>query len=388
VRIAEWLEQVQAQGLAPLASALEGAFADFTADPAHRNSVVILSSGVDSCGRNPCAAVRELEARGIHVDVHVIALGVDPDAVGQLACIAEQSGGALREVRDEKALRDALDEVAKEIAATPTAVPLAPQPAPAATTPPAPAPPPGPTAMRTPAPPSPRTPGATLPATTVAPTPSRMPTTTTVPTVTGTPYVEAIGAVNVRAGPGLNYPIIGQLRPGDRVTPLAAYLYPRQPPSCAGPRDGAGRLWYHPDFDKTGWITVAMPHNDIPSGQSRFYRAHFDLPGTTPQAALRFKSDDGTQACVNGLYVGRWGADCGYGGTTAPPDVDQTFPAANCAFNRSAISGNPAGSRCESSNVSKSSAASRRAEARIAAKSMTWATSICSSQARGPRRRG
>jgi hypothetical protein len=224
VRIADWLEKVQAQGLAPLTTALEGAFADFTADPAHRNSVIILSSGVDSCGRDPCAAVRELEARGIHVDVHVIALGVDPDARGQLACIAERSGGELREARDEQALRDALDEVAREIAAIPTPAPPAPKPAPAATT--APTPSPGPTAapMNTPAPPSPRTPSATPPATTVAPTPSRTPTTLASPTRTGTPYVEPRQTINVRAGPGLNYPIIGQVQVGDRLTPLAAYL--------------------------------------------------------------------------------------------------------------------------------------------------------------------
>jgi hypothetical protein len=208
VRIAAWLELVQAQGLAPLSAALEAAFADFTAVPAHRNRVVILSSGADSCGRNPCAAVAELEAQGIHVDVHVIALGVDPDAVGQLACIAEQSGGALREVRDEKALQDALAEVAQEIAATPTPVPPTPRPAPAATTPAAP----------------PRATAITPPATTVAPTATWTPTAFISPTATSTPYVEPRQTINVRAGPGLNYPIIGQVQVGDRLTPLAAYL--------------------------------------------------------------------------------------------------------------------------------------------------------------------
>jgi hypothetical protein len=274
VRIADWLEKVQAQGLAPLTTALEGAFADFTADPAHRNSVIILSSGVDSCGRDPCAAVRELEARGIHVDVHVIALGVDPDARGQLACIAERSGGELREARDEQALRDALDEVAREIAAIPTPAPPAPKPAPAATT--APTPSPGPTAapMNTPAPPSPRTPSATPPATTVAPTPSRTPTTLASPTRTGTPYVEPRQTINVRAGPGLNYPIIGQVQVGDRLTPLAAYLNREE-----------NRVWLLicclPD-GRSGWVAAELmstPPAPLPTPAT--------IPPSPPTATVR-----------------------------------------------------------------------------------------------------
>lgn len=229
VRIADWLEQVQAQGLAPLASSLEGAFADFTADPTHRNSVVILSSGVDSCGRDPCAAVQELEARGIHVDVHVIALGVDPEARGQLACIAEGSGGELREAASEAELRQALDEVAAVIAATPTPRPSRSEPtanpptAPVAEAPEATAAP----VERTPRPvlPTASPSGAATRTGTpaAAPTPTRALTVAASPTPAGTPYVEPLKTINVRGGPGMNYPIIGQVQVGDRLTPLASY---------------------------------------------------------------------------------------------------------------------------------------------------------------------
>jgi hypothetical protein len=284
VRIAAWLEKVQAQGLAPLTASLEAAFADFTADPAHRNSVVILSSGADSCGRDPCAAVRELEARGIHVDVHVIALGVDPDARGQLACIAAQSGGELREVRDEKALQDALAEVAKQIAATPTPMPPAAKPAPVATTPAAP-PPPGPAATHTPAPPSSRTPTVTLPATTVAPTLTRSPTVVASPTATGTPYVEPIGTVNVRDGPGMNYPIIGQLRPGDRITPLAAYLNPDENRLwlliCCMPDGRSG--WVAADLTILPLISLPTPATIPPSPTATLRPAETPSPTVTPE---------------------------------------------------------------------------------------------------------
>jgi hypothetical protein len=232
VRIADWLEKVQGQGLAPLASALEGAFADFTADPAHRNSVVIISSGKDSCGRDPCAAVRRLEARGVHVDVHIIALGVDPEARSQLTCIAEQSGGTLREATSETELRRALDEVATVIAATVTPAPTRTLPAPVATAPVAPsAEAPGPIAA--PVEPAPEPGTTTVPSPVVStptrvpsvtPAPTQTPTVAASPTGTGTPYVEPIRNINVRGGPGMNCPIIGQVQVGDRLSPLASYL--------------------------------------------------------------------------------------------------------------------------------------------------------------------
>lgn len=262
VRIADWLEKVQAQGLAPLTSALEDAFADFEIVPGRRNSVVIISSGTDSCGRDPCAAVRALEARGIHVDVHVVALGVDPDARTQLTCIAEESGGTLLEAEDEADLRAALDVVATVIAETPTPRPTEPVPG----APPAGAPAP---AVSTAAP-APRPVVTVAPVGTLAPVvsptstpmapPSLTPTAVASPTLEGTPYVEPLQTVNVRAGPGTNYPAIGQVRAGDRLTPLASYL-----------NRAEGRVWLLIcclPGGRSGWVAAELmsaPPEQLPT---------------------------------------------------------------------------------------------------------------------------
>jgi len=246
VRIAEWLAGVQAQGLAPLTAALEAALRDLLATPGRRGRVVLISSGADSCGRDPCAAMQALAAAGVGVEVHVIALGADPAAIGQLRCVAAATGGDLHQAADEDGLQRALEEVATAIAATATPAPSpTPGVTPSALTPPSPpptlgvtpavltppSPPPTPeataTAAVTAAPPTRRPPAATATATvtlTPAATAPPAPTETPPPGPTATPYVEALRTLNVRAGPGLNYPVIGQVQAGARLTPLARHL--------------------------------------------------------------------------------------------------------------------------------------------------------------------
>jgi hypothetical protein len=93
---------------------------------------------------------------------------------------------------------------------------------------------------------------------------------------------------------------------------------------CADPVDGAGRAWHERDFDDSAWAVVSLPDETIPPYKTRYYRAHFDLAGDKPQAVLRFNSDDGSHVYVGGKHVGRWGADCGYGGVANPYDTDLT----------------------------------------------------------------
>ncbi len=100
------------------------------------------------------------------------------------------------------------------------------------------------------------------------------------------------------------------------------------PPSqaCAGPADAAGRRWYEPGFDDSAWTIVELPDGAIPANTNRFYRARLDLPGSRPQAALRLTAQAGSQAYVNGKFVGRWGSDCGAAApvNATPPDTDLT----------------------------------------------------------------
>lgn len=98
----------------------------------------------------------------------------------------------------------------------------------------------------------------------------------------------------------------------DVVIPVYPDGWRASPPTadCAGPIDAAGRRWYEPAFDDSGWLPVKMPDASVPAGQHRFYRNVFAFLLTQPQAALRLTSQAGSLAYVNGEYVGRWGSDC------------------------------------------------------------------------------
>ena len=172
-------------------------------------------------------------SRSIHVDVHVIALGVDPEARSQLTCIAEQSGGALREAKSENGLRQALDEVATVIAATVTPVPPGQRPRTVASTRRSRHPLQRPVPPAAPIAPEPQPATATAPPTLAL---TRTGTPTVALTATGTrpschsharppwphpPPTRARPTSN-RSGrstcerPRQNYPIIGQVQVGDR----------------------------------------------------------------------------------------------------------------------------------------------------------------------------
>ena len=74
----------------------------------------------------------------------------------------------------------------------------------------------------------------------------------------------------------------------------------------ADPTDGAG-LAFHDPHAQPGWESVALPHQDIPTGADRAYRTVFDLDGRPEAFLLDLQSDDGLTVWVNGVEVGQWG---------------------------------------------------------------------------------
>jgi Ca-activated chloride channel family protein len=60
-----------------------------------RNATVILvSDGIETCDLDPCAVAEELEKLGVGLVVHTVGFGLDnPEAKGQLQCMAEKTGG-------------------------------------------------------------------------------------------------------------------------------------------------------------------------------------------------------------------------------------------------------------------------------------------------------
>ena len=87
--IASWLLGYHAFGMTPIASALQQAAADFTTGPLRTNSVVLISDGMETCGGDPCALVKQMEAQQVRFTLHVVGLNVDDPARQQLNCAAQ-----------------------------------------------------------------------------------------------------------------------------------------------------------------------------------------------------------------------------------------------------------------------------------------------------------
>lgn len=57
-------------------------------------TVILVSDGVETCNPDPCAAARLLEEAGINFTAHVVGFDItDPDALAQMQCIADETGG-------------------------------------------------------------------------------------------------------------------------------------------------------------------------------------------------------------------------------------------------------------------------------------------------------
>lgn len=121
-------------GKTPLTAAVKQAAEalKYTEDKA---TVVLITDGLETCGGDPCALGKELEASGVDFTADVVGFGLTADEGKQIACLADNTGGKYIQASDEKALQEALVETVAAPAAAPAPAP-APEPAPA----PAPAP--------------------------------------------------------------------------------------------------------------------------------------------------------------------------------------------------------------------------------------------------------
>ncbi|WP_256753907.1 VWA domain-containing protein [Mesorhizobium sp. Mes31] len=116
-------------GKTPLTAAVKQAAEalKYTEDKA---TVVLITDGLETCGGDPCALGKELEASGVDFTADVVGFGLTADEGKQIACLADNTGGKYIQASDEKALQDALVETVAAPAPAPEPAP-APAPAPA-----------------------------------------------------------------------------------------------------------------------------------------------------------------------------------------------------------------------------------------------------------------
>ncbi len=104
----ERVNGIRPVGKTPLTAAVQHAaeLMVFRDTPA---TVVLISDGVETCNADPCALSAQLAQQGVQFKAHVVGFDLDSEGQGELACIAENTGGVFVPASNAVELKEALD---------------------------------------------------------------------------------------------------------------------------------------------------------------------------------------------------------------------------------------------------------------------------------------
>lgn len=102
------IKNVKAKGTTPIALSLEAAAEDFP-NKDSRNVIVLITDGVEACGKDPCKIAMALRAKGVDVKPFVIGLGIDLRYLNHFDCIGE-----FHDVRNQQSFVNVLKLVVDE----------------------------------------------------------------------------------------------------------------------------------------------------------------------------------------------------------------------------------------------------------------------------------
>ena len=81
-------------------------------------TVILVSDGIETCNPDPCAVARALEETGVDFTAHVVGFNIgDPEAIAQMRCMAEETGGTFRTADTAAELSNALAVIAAPVPA-------------------------------------------------------------------------------------------------------------------------------------------------------------------------------------------------------------------------------------------------------------------------------
>lgn len=109
------IEGIQPKGKTPIADSLR-IVGESLKGKEESSSIVLVSDGIESCGKDPCEVARQLrEAYGINVVIHVVGFDVR-EGQEQLQCIAKAGGGEFRSADNATELSEALGSIGTAVA--------------------------------------------------------------------------------------------------------------------------------------------------------------------------------------------------------------------------------------------------------------------------------
>jgi hypothetical protein len=87
------ISSASAVGLAPVAKSLLAAQQALAGREMQTNRILLITSGGDSCGGDPCQVAREMRQSGVATTIDVIGLNLHYEAIEPLQCVANTTGG-------------------------------------------------------------------------------------------------------------------------------------------------------------------------------------------------------------------------------------------------------------------------------------------------------
>lgn len=95
-------------GETPIAASIQMAAANFADLKGQKNSILLVTDGVEECGGDPCAAARTLAAANFDLKVHIVGLSLDPTQRAAIDCLTKETGGMFFPAEKTSDLSDAV----------------------------------------------------------------------------------------------------------------------------------------------------------------------------------------------------------------------------------------------------------------------------------------
>jgi len=108
------LKDIQPLGWTPLSNSLKSALSDFQEYRRSDTMIILVSDGRESCGGDPCGAVRKIRQAGAKAVVHVVGFDVGEEERDQLQCVALAGGGTYYDTTTAKEFRRAIGSIVND----------------------------------------------------------------------------------------------------------------------------------------------------------------------------------------------------------------------------------------------------------------------------------
>ncbi len=121
-RVQERISTLSATGKTPITDSIRQTV-DRLKTEEGRSTIVLISDGLESCGKDPCALTSQLKSSGINFVMHVVGFGLTQEQEQKLSCISEAGEGKFFTASNAADLLDALmvvkESVVEQVELTP-----------------------------------------------------------------------------------------------------------------------------------------------------------------------------------------------------------------------------------------------------------------------------